>query len=122
MVEAGIEYNPETAKDLRPKKFEFVTCGETFLFTLQIPEYILARISRSDVMDRLYGYMHEYATRVVTDAIRGGYLTTDSGRKRMTHDVGTHLKNYIWSRFSITQEFEGNQCFEVAPTLQRIAQ
>jgi hypothetical protein len=119
-VEAGREYNPETAKDLRPKRFTFVTCGETFSYELQIPEYILARLNHSEVMDKLYDYLHRYATNVVVEAIRGGYLTTPEGRTRMVKDVGDHLRNYIWERFSIKQQEAGNECWQVAPTLQKV--
>ncbi len=118
-VEQGKEYNPETAQDLRPRDFRFDAYGETFKYTLEIPEYILARLD-SEVMDKLYDYMERYAGSVVIEAIRGGYLTTDSGRKQMVRDVGAHLKQYIWERFSIKQEASGNDCWEVAPSLQRV--
>ena len=117
--EGGKEYNPETAQHLRPKRFDFVTCGETFSYELQIPQYILDRLN-SEILDRLYGYMHGYTTRVVTDAIRGGYLTTDAGRAAMRKDVGQHLRNYLWERFSITQEQKGYDAWQVAPSLQEV--
>jgi hypothetical protein len=118
-IEQGVEYNPETAKDLRPRRFTFATCGEEFSYELQIPEYILARLD-SCIMDGLNDYMNKYATEVVVEAIRGGYLTTESGRAQMRRDVVTHLKNYIWERFSITQEEAGNQVWQTAPTLQKV--
>ena len=118
-IEAGREYNPETAAALRPRDFHFVAHGEAFRFTLQIPEYILARLD-STIMDKLNDYMSSYCARIVIDAIRGGYLHTDEGRKRMRSDVGAHLRNYIWERFSITQEEKGNECWQVAPSLQRV--
>ena len=37
MRESGVDFNPETAQDLRPKGFDIVTCGERFSYTLQIP-------------------------------------------------------------------------------------
>lgn len=117
MVEQGKEYNPETAADLRARSFQFQALGETFQFTLQIPEYINRRLS-SAILDRLHEYMDGYAVRVVTDALRGGYAFTDAGRGRMATDVGLHLKNYIWERFSITQEAAGFDCWQVAPSLQ----
>jgi hypothetical protein len=117
--EQGREYNPETAMDLRPRKFSFDAFGEVFQFTLQIPEYVLARLD-SEVMGRLYEYMQKYAENVVIEAMRGGYLTTDSGRKTMSRDVATHLKNYIWERFSISQEKAGHECWEVAPSMQEV--
>ncbi len=118
-IEQGREYNPETARDLRDRKFEFVTCGETFRYTLRIPEYVLARLD-SEAWDKLYDYMNRYATNVVCEAIRGGYLLSHEGRSAMAADVGKHLKNYIWERFSITQEKAGFDCWEVAPTMQDV--
>ena len=118
-VESGREYNPETAADLRPRDFAFESCGLQFRYRLEIPEYILARLD-SAVMDQLYDYMRGYASTVVTDALKGGYFNSDSGRKRMTTDVGLHLKNYIWERFSISQEKAGQGCWQVAPSLQKV--
>ena len=119
MVEQGREYNPETAQDLRPRAFQFRAHGEEFRYTLQIPEYILARLD-SGVMDKLQEYMTGYCERLVIDAIRGGYLHLDTPRRAIARDVGQHLKNYIWERFSITQERAGNDCWQTAPTLQKV--
>jgi hypothetical protein len=118
-VEQGKEYNPETATDLRPKRFEFHSCGFTFAYTVEIPAYVLVRLDSSE-LDRLYEYMHRYAAHVATEAIRGGYAHTDSGLATMRSDVGKHLKNYIWDRFSIAQERAGNDCWQTAPTLQEV--
>jgi hypothetical protein len=118
-IEQGREYNPETAKDLRPKLFAFNTWGMRFTYALEIPEYILARLD-STVMDKLQEYMNGYAEKVVNDAFKGGYYHTESGKATMRSDVGKHLRNYIWERFSITQEATGNQCWQVAPTLQEV--
>jgi hypothetical protein len=117
--EDGHEYNPETARDLRPKAFRFIAHGEEFRVDLQIPEYVLA-VFDSELTARLQPYMENYCSTVVIDAMRGGYLHTDEGRKRMTHDVSTHLSNYIWERFTIKQEERGNESWETAPTLQRV--
>jgi hypothetical protein len=119
MVEQGREFNPETARDLRPKTFRFETCGERFYFTLEIPEYILARLD-SAAMDRLNDYMGCYAGNVVVEAIRGGYLTTHQGRASMRRDVGSHLRDYIWNEFSKSQLEKGNEAWQTAPTLQKV--
>ncbi len=105
--------------DLRSKRFVIPACGQTFVYTLDIPEYILARFN-SEVLDKLQTHMQEYAATVVTAAIRGGYLFTESGQTRMKKDVGLHLKNYVWERFSISQESAGNACWQVAPSLQKV--
>ncbi len=117
--EGNVEYNPETAQDLRPKSFRFDALGYVFRFRLEIPEYILHRLT-TDVMDKLYDHMSAHCREVVTDAIRGGYLYSDQGEKTMRANVGSHLKNYIWERFSITQEKEGCERFQTAPSLQRV--
>lgn len=119
MIEDGKEYNPETAANLRPKSFQFQALGESFRYELQIPEYILRRLN-SAILDRLQEYMDGYAGRVVSDALKGGYAFTESGRGRMALDVGLHLKNYLWERFSQTQETAGYDCWQVAPTLQEV--
>jgi len=117
--ESGQEYNPETAMDLRRKDFLFSAAGHVFRYTLRIPDYILARLG-GEVMDKLYIHMNGHASTVVTDAIHGGYFHTDQGRAVMRTDVGTHLRNYIWERFSIAQEAAGNECWQTAPTLQKV--
>ena len=118
-IESGKEYNPETAQHLRPRDFHFEAHGESFRYTLQIPEYILARLD-SEVMDRMNDYMTDYCSKVVIEALRGGYVHTDSGRTQMTTDAGKHLKNYLWERFSISQEQSGFDCWQVAPSLQEV--
>jgi hypothetical protein len=118
-VEAGREYNPETATDLRPCQFVFHAYGETFRYKLEIPEYILARLN-STVMDQLHEYMNGYAEKVVLGAMRQGFFASEQGRQAMLGDVGRHLRNYIWERFSITQEQAGNDCWQTAPTLQEV--
>lgn len=118
-IEQGKEYNPETAANLRERKFEFVTCNETFRYTLQIPEYVLARLD-SEALDKLYSYMNDYATHVISVALKGGFAFSEEARKRMRADVGQHLKNYIWERFSISQERAGFDCWQVAPSLQKV--
>jgi hypothetical protein len=118
--EYGVEYNPETATDLRPRDFAFEAYGlGCFRFTLQIPAYILARLN-STVMDKLYDHMNAHCCGVVAEAMKGGYLHTPEGEARMRRDVGTHLRNYIWERFSIAQEQAGQQCWATAPTLQEV--
>src|SRR5579875_948223 len=119
MVEAGKEYNPETASDLRPRTFVFTAHGEQFRYELQVPEYILARLN-TETLDRLHDYMNGYARRVVEDGLRGGYAFSEAGRKRMVADVGQHLKNYVWERFAKSQLREGNDCWLVAPSLQKV--
>jgi len=118
--EEGVEYNPETARDLRPKDFRIDAFGVAFLYSLQIPEFILKRLADSGVMDKLMEHMTEHAQTVVVDAMKGGYLHTDAGEAAMRRDVGKHLKNYIWERFSISQEKEGNERWQTAPTLQEV--
>jgi hypothetical protein len=118
-IESGKEYNPDTARDLRPRTFHLEGCGESFRYTLQVPEYILRRLD-SAMTDRLQEYMTGYIGRKVTEALQGGYMFSDSGRAVLRADVGLHLKNYLWERFSISQEEEGNGCFQVAPSLQRV--
>ena len=114
--EQGVTYNPETAKDLRKQAFHFQAHGLEFRFALEIPEYVLARLNLSQV----YEYMEGYCSRVVVDAMRGGYLLTPEGQRRMGTDVQLHTKNYVWERFSISQEQAGNDCWEVAPSLQNV--
>ena len=118
-IEQGKEYNPETASHLREREFRFEAFGTSFRYVLQIPEYILARLD-SAVMDKLHLYMTGYCERVVTDAMRGGYLLTEPGKLRMLEDVRKHLSNYIWERFSMTQEQAGHDCWQVAPSLQEV--
>jgi hypothetical protein len=115
----GAEYNPETARDLRPRDFTFEAHCEVFRCTLQIPEYVLRRLD-SEVMDKLHKHMESHCKTVVEDAMRGGYLHTVQGRKAMERDVGTHLKNYIWERFEITQQKAGQDRWQTAPSLQEM--
>jgi hypothetical protein len=119
-VQQGREYNPETARDLRPRAFHFVAHGQDFRTTLQIPAYILARLDDSRLSNELQDYMERYASRVVVEAIRGGYLFTDTGRASMRSDVAKHLRNYVWERFSITQQDAGHEAWQTAPTLQDV--
>jgi hypothetical protein len=118
--ESGIEYNPESASHLRPKDFSFDAYGYVFRFTLEIPEYILRRIESSAVMDKLCDHMSEHARAVVVAAMKGGYMHSDSGEATMRADVGKHLRNYIWERFSISQEEAGQACWQTAPSLQEV--
>jgi hypothetical protein len=118
-VESGVEYNPETASDLRPKRFSFDCFGLSFAFTLDIPEYIVARLD-SAAMDALYAHMESHCTSVVSDAVKGGYVHTDTGKAAMRRDIATHLRNYIWERFSISQEQAGQSCWQTAPSLQEV--
>jgi hypothetical protein len=117
--EHGQEYNPETAKDLRPKDFRFSAYGFWFRYTLQIPAYILERLD-SATMDKLYDHMNAHCAGVVATAIKEGFFHSDQGRAVMRSGVATHLRNYIWERFSIAQEAEGNECWQTAPTLQEV--
>jgi hypothetical protein len=119
MKEQGLEFNPETATDLRPKTFLFETCGEQFRLVLQIPEYILVKL-KGAAMERLQAHMTKYATNVVVEAIRGGYLTSDQGRVSMRIDVAKQLKDHIWNEFSKSQEAAGNAAWQTAPTLQKV--
>jgi hypothetical protein len=118
--EYGVEYNPETASHLRPKDFSFGAFGFAFRYTLQIPEYILKRLESSAVMDKLYDHMNAHCSGVVAEAIKGGYIHTRDGEHRMRVDVGKHLRNYIWERFSIAQEDAGESCWQTSPTLQEV--
>ena len=81
-IEDGQDYNPETARDLRPRSFVFDGYGVEFRYTLQIPEYITKRLN-STVMCQLDGYMTGYAQRVVLEGMRGGYVDTQSGLDQM---------------------------------------
>ena len=118
--ESGVEYNPESASHLRPKRFTFAACDFVFHFTLDIPEYILRRLENAAVMDKLYDHMNAHALAVVASAMKGGYMHTDSGEATMREDVGKHLRNYIWERFSISQEEAGQACWQTAPSLQEV--
>jgi hypothetical protein len=71
-------------------------------------------------MDKLHDHMNAHASGVVAAAIKDGYFHSDQGRAVMRADVGTHLRNYIWERFSISQERAGNECWQTAPTLQEV--
>ena len=117
--EYGCEYNPETARDLRKREFKFSAYGVDFAFGLLIPEYILGRLN-SEILDKLYVHMNEHTAAVVETGIRAGCVHTEEGKKAMARDIGTHLKNYIWECFSITQEQAGQDCWETAPTLQEV--
>lgn len=118
--EHGVEFNPETASHLRPKSFGFAAFGFVFNFTLQIPEYILHRLENRSVMDKLNDHMNAHAAGVVEEALKGGWVHTPEGEHRMRVDVGKHLRNYIWERFSIAQEAAGHSCWQTAPTLQEV--
>ena len=118
-VEFGKEYNPETAQDLRTREFVFAAWGTTFTIVLQIPEYILSRLD-STALDKLHDHMDRHCQTVVNDALKGGYLTTEQGKAAMYLDVTKQLKNYIWERFSVSQENAGNGCWQVAPSLQEV--
>jgi hypothetical protein len=118
--ESGVEYNPETASYLRPRDFSFSGYGVVFRFTLQIPEYITIRLDDSGAKDKLHDHMNAHCCAVVETALKGGYVHTDQGEAAMRADVGKHLKNYIWERFSISQETAGESCWQTAPTLQRV--
>ncbi len=119
-IEAGQDYNPESAKDLRTERFHFHAHGTDFRFALEIPEYVLRRINRAEVRNELQEYMDGYCSRVVVEAMRGGYLLTPSGQENMGTNVQLHAREYIWERFSISQEHAGNDCWEVAPSLQNV--
>jgi hypothetical protein len=71
-------------------------------------------------MDKLYDHMNAHTMSVIAQAMKGGYVHTDEGQKVMRTDIGKHLRNYIWERFSITQEQAGEQCWQAAPTLQEV--
>jgi hypothetical protein len=119
MIEQGKEYNPETAQNLRPRRFSFEGASVGFSYELQIPEYILARLNSVE-LDKLQDHMNKYALEVVTKAIQGGYLFTDSGRAQMRKDVALQLKMYIYERFSVSQEQAGNASWQVPESLQEV--
>jgi hypothetical protein len=118
--ESGVEYNPESATHLRPKDFSFGAFGIVFRYTLEIPEYILRRIEGAAVMDKLQDHMNAYAADVVVLAMKEGSYLGLPGEASMRRNVGKHLRNYIWERFSITQEQAGQACWQTAPTLQEV--
>ena len=121
MKEQGQEFNPETNCDLRDVPFSFEAHGIVFRFQLQVPEYIRQRVTADSAnRARIQDYMEGYSRGVVEDAMRRGYLHTDEGQRIMRRDVGTHLKNYLWERFSVAQEAAGNQCWQTSETLQQV--
>lgn len=110
----GVEFNPETNREIVERRIVFTVAGLRHELVMRIPFYIWERVSWERVNDETF----TAAQNLTSEAIRAGTFFSDAGQQRVRGRVLESAKSIIRGLFDEYQFEAGNSAWERSEDLK----